>query len=95
MPALAQSIGAAGAVEPAEPLPEDAQRLLAVLVDLDAERADRGDRRLGVGRAAEARDARLAVAERADQHGAVRDRLVARDGEVAESSGRLDENPSD
>ena len=46
------------------------------VLDLDAERAHRVHRRLRVAGAAEAVHARLALAERADQHGAVRDRLV-------------------
>ncbi len=71
-----------GPAEAAQALAEDAQRAGPVLVDLHAERPHRGDRRLGVGRAAEPRDARLAVADRADQHRAVRDRLVARHGDV-------------
>ena len=44
---------------------------------------DGGERRLGVAGAAPAADARLALAERAEQQRAVRDRLVARDGDVA------------
>ena len=68
--------------EPAKPPPEDPQRVVAVLVDVDAECPDRGDRRLGVGGAPEARNARLAVAERPDENGAVRDGLVARYGDV-------------
>ncbi len=65
MPAFPQSIGPAGGRSPRSPAPKTTQRVDVVLVDLDAERADGGDRRLGVGRAAEARDAGLAVAERA------------------------------
>jgi hypothetical protein len=77
--------------EPAEPLPEDAQRVVTVLVDVDPERAHRRDRRLGVGGAAEAGHTRLAVAERADQHRTVRDRLVAGHGEMTdEPRDRLD-----
>ena len=70
--------------EAAEALAEHAERLGAVLVDVDAERAHRSDRRLGVRRAAEPRDARLAVADRAEQDGAVRDRLVTRNGNVTD-----------
>ncbi len=93
MPALPQSIGVPGAVSAAEPLPEDAQRVLAVLVDVDPQRAHGCDGRLRVGRAAEARHQRLPVAERADEHGAVGDGLVARDGEVAEQlRSRLDDD---
>jgi hypothetical protein len=62
--------------EAADPLAEDAQGLGAVLVDLDPERPHRGDRRLGVRRASEAGDPGLAVADRAEEHGPVRDRLV-------------------
>ena len=85
----------AGRDEPAQALAEDVQRVLAVLVDGDPERAHRLDRRLGVGRAAEAGDPRLAVADRAEQHGAVRDRLVARHGHVPdEARERLDSHSS-
>ena len=95
MPAFAQSIGRPGDDEPAEALAEDVQRVVVVLVDGDPERADRLDRRLGVGGAAEARDARLAVAERAEQHRAVRDRLVAGHRDVADEAGdRLDPHSS-
>ena len=78
VPALPQSIGAAGRDEPAQAVAVDAQRVVVVLVDRDPERAHRLDRRLGVGGAAEAGDPRLAVAQRPEQDGAVRDRLVAR-----------------
>src|SRR2546423_1493361 len=47
-----------------------------------AERAYRLDRRLRVGRPAEAANERLALAERTDEHGPVRDGLVPRDGDV-------------
>ena len=87
MPALRAVDRPAGRAQPAQALAEDAQRVVAVLVDRDAERAHRRDRRLGVGRAAEARDPRLAVADRAEQHRAVRDRLVARHGDVPDERG--------
>ena len=81
--------------EPAQALAEDVQRVVVVLVDRDPEGADGLDRRLGVGRAAEARDAGLAVAERAEQHGPVRDRLVSGDGDVPDEAGeRLDPHSS-
>src|SRR5213078_3993227 len=61
------------------------------VVHFDAERAHGVDRRLRVAGAAEAADACLAFAERADQHRAVRDRLIARDGDVADQrAGGLD-----
>ena len=61
------------------------------VLDLDAERAHRVDRRLRVAGAAEAVHARLALAERADQDGAVRDRLVPGHGDVPdERSSGLD-----
>ena len=43
------------------------QRVRTVLLDLDPERADRGDRRLGVRGAPETRDAGLVVADRPEQ----------------------------
>ena len=82
--------------QPTEALPEHAERVGAVLVDVDPERAHRRDRRLGVRGAAEARDVRLAVADRADQHRAVRDRLVAGNRDVAdEPRDRLDQERSE
>ena len=82
MPALAQSIGATRRDEAAQALAEDPQRVVVVLVDGDPERANGLDRRLRVGRSSEAGDARLPVAERSEQDRPVRDRLVARDGDV-------------
>ena len=70
---------AVGAVSPRRPPPKTRSVSVVGLVDADAERADRCDRRLGVGRAAEAGDARLAVGDRAEEHCPVRDRLVAGD----------------
>ena len=65
--------------------------LVAVVVDLGAERAHRGERRLGVARAAEAAHDGLAVGDGAEQQRPVRDRLVAGHGEVpVERDGRLD-----
>ncbi len=54
----------------------DDEVVVGDVLDLGAERAHRVDRRLRVARAAEAVHARLPLAERADQDGAVRDRLV-------------------
>jgi hypothetical protein len=69
----------------------DANRVHVFLVDGHAESPDCGDRRLGVGRAPEAADGRLALANGADHHRAVGDRLVAGDGDVADHRrGRLD-----
>src|SRR4051794_9780602 len=84
-----------GRDEPVQALAEDVQRVLVVLVDRDPERTDCGDRRLGVGRAAESGDARLAVAQRAEQDRAVRDRLVSGNCDVTdEASDRLDPHSS-
>ncbi len=82
-----------GRDEAVQPFPEDPQRVPAPCsYTVDPERAHRRDGGLGVRRAAEPRDARLAVADRADQHRAVRDRLVARDGDVPdEPRHRLDD----
>ena len=56
------------------------------VLDLDAERPHRVDGRLRVAGAAEAVHARLALAERADQDGAVGDRLVAGHDDVADQA---------
>ena len=72
----------AGRDEPTQPLAVHVQRLVVVLDHRDAERAHCIDRRLGVGRAAEPGDPGLALGDRTDQHGAMGDRLVARDGEM-------------
>ena len=68
--------------QPAQAHARDAHGVPA-LPHLDAERADGGDRRLGVGGAAEALDHGLAVGDRAEQHRAMRDRLVAGHGDAA------------
>ena len=79
-------------LEAAEPDAADAERVDVVLGDLGSERADGANRRLGVPRAPEAAHRRLALADPAEQDGAVRDRLVAGDGDVAgDRAGRLDE----
>ena len=80
VPALPQSISAER--KPAQP---DAvhDELVAVLVHLHAERAHGSERRLGVARPSPAADDRLAVGDSAEQQRAVRDGLVAGDGEVA------------
>ena len=67
---------------PRRPTPWTEQRVDVLVDDLDAERAHRRDRRLGVRGATEAGDADVALAERADEHRAVRDRLVARHRDV-------------
>ncbi len=77
----------AGGGEPAEPDTVDAELVVADLVDRHPECSHRSHGRLGVGRAPEAGDARLAVADAADQRGAVRDRLVARDRDVTDEAG--------
>ena len=67
-----------GRAQPAEPDAAHAHDVVAVLDDLDAERANRRDGRLRVGGAAEAGDQRLSLAHGPDENGSVRDRLVAR-----------------
>jgi hypothetical protein len=77
-------------LQAAEPGPGDPHRV-SVLLDANAERAHGRDRRLGVGRAPEAGDDALALRDRAHQHGAVGDRLVARDRDASlNRGGRLD-----
>src|SRR5581483_10833102 len=78
--------------EAAQADPVDAERVVVELLHLDSERTDGGDRRLGVRRAAEAANERLALGDRAEQDGPVRGRLVARDGDVAPGgAGRCDD----
>ena len=57
--------------------------LVAVVVDLHAERAHRRERRQRVARASEAANDRLTVRDGAEQQRAVRHRLVTGDGKVA------------
>ncbi len=81
--------------EPSQSLAEDAERVVVVLVDRDPESSDRLDRGLGVRGPAEPSDPRLSVAERSEQHGAVRDGLVSRHGDVPhEARQRLDPHAS-
>ncbi len=54
-----------------------------LVVHLDAERAHRADRRVGVGRSAEASDDALTVRDGAEQDCALGDPLDARHGDVA------------
>ena len=54
------------------------------ILDRDTERAHRVDRRLRVAGAAEATHVRVALGDRAEQHGTMRDRLVAGHGDVAD-----------
>ena len=75
VPALRQSTGPAR--RPRRPTPLHDELVVGHVLDLGPERAHRVDRRLGIARTAEAVHVRLALAERADQDGAVRDRLVA------------------
>ena len=83
VPALPQSIGAAGALEPAQAdAVDDAACRRRCSSTSTPERAHDAERRLGVARAAPAADERLAVGERADQQRAVRDRLVAGHADV-------------
>ena len=84
MPALPQSSGAVGLAQAAQADAVDDERVDVLLVDLDAERAHDAERRLGVAASGRSDDTtRLALAERADQQRAVRDRLVAGDADVA------------
>ncbi len=73
--------------QPAETDAVDAKSVDVVLDHLDSERTDGRDRRLRVRRATEARDARLPLADGADEDGAVRDGLVAGHGDVSDESG--------
>ena len=69
----------------------DDELIIGDVIDLDTERAYAVHRRLRVPRSAEPVDACLAFAERSDQDGAVRDRLVPGDDDVAdERRSRLD-----
>ena len=94
VPAFPQSIGLSAARTPRRPTPRTRSGVDVGLVHRDAERPHGRDRRLRVGRAAEARDARLALADRAEQDGAVRDRLVPGHGDMPDQRGcRLDAHP--
>jgi hypothetical protein len=64
------------------------QLVLRHVVDLNAERTHRVDRRLRVAGAEEAAYVRLPLAERAEQNGAVRDRFVAGHCDVPADFGR-------
>ena len=91
VPELPQSIGASGSRRPRRPAPWMRSESTSSSSHGHAERAHRGDRRLGVARAAEAANRGLALADRPEQHGPVRDRLVARNRDVAaQRAGRLD-----
>src|SRR5436309_1537472 len=73
----------------------DEQLVVGHVLDLHAERANRAHGRLRVARAAEAEHARLPLPDRAEQDGAVGDRLVAGDRDVADDrGGRLDAHGS-
>ena len=63
VPAFPQSIGAPGSRSPRKPDSADAERVDVLLGDVDAERANRRDRRLRVRGAPEAGDARLPLAD--------------------------------
>ena len=64
VPALPQSIGAAGATSPRRPTPLHPEVVVAVVRHLDAAGADDVDRRQRVGGAPEPADAALAVGDR-------------------------------
>jgi hypothetical protein len=70
------------ALEAAQAGARDDELVVRLLDDLDAQRPHGGDRRLGVAGAPEAGDARRALADRAEENGTMRDRLVAGDGDV-------------
>ena len=76
-----------GLAQSAQPGAFDANRVDVLFVDGGPERPDGGDCRLGVGGAAEAPHERLALGNRADQDGPVRDRLVARHRNVPDERG--------
>ena len=65
----------------------DADDVHFLVLDLDAERAHRRDRRLGVAGAAEAADDARALRDRAEQDGALGDALHAWHGDVAADLG--------
>ena len=91
VPALPQSIGAVRRAQPAQADAVDASVSTSSSSTSTPSARTARERRLGVARAAPAADERLALGERADQQRAVRDRLVARDGDVAvDVRGRLD-----
>ena len=80
-----------GSRSPRRPAPSTRSESTSSSCTVDAERAHSRDRRLGVARAAEAADRRLPFADRAEEDGAVRDRLVSGNGDVAaQRRGRLD-----
>jgi len=68
--------------EPTQSRAVDEELVVRDLIDAHAERTRGRDGRLGVGRAPEAAHAGLPVADRAEEHRPVRDRLVARYGDV-------------
>ena len=77
VPALPQSIGRGRLAESASPTPARARHRPS-FVHRHAKGAQRSERRLGVERASEAADERLALAHSAHEERAVGDRLVAR-----------------
>ena len=80
-----------GRAQAAEPRAVDADDVDFLVLDLDAERPHRRDRRLGVAGAAEAADDARALRDRAEQDGALGDALHAWHGDVAADLGsRLD-----
>ena len=79
--------GGSGLDETAQADTVHRHRVDIVLLHLDSESPDGGDGGLGVGRPAESADPRLALAQRADEHGSVRDGLVARHRDVPDEGG--------
>jgi len=74
--------------ESAHSLPVDDQLVVTDLVDTNPQCAHRVHRRHRVAAAAEAAHGRLPLAERAEHHGAVRDRLVPGHGHMSDQGNR-------
>ena len=78
VPEFPQSSGCAGLVQPASPAVQHEQLPSAGPLDLDTHRLYGGQRGGDVGAVGEAVDDRGALGERGEEHGPVRDRLLAR-----------------
>ena len=84
MPALPQSIGAAGENEAAQAAPSDPNRSQLGLAHLRSERSHGRERRVRVRRMAEVPQFALAVRDRRQQRAALADALHCRYGDVAD-----------